>query len=150
MERPSDKNAYQAKHALLLLRSYVALIGEPLLPTLDAKPLYEAPFPVLSHNTAADPILTYGNLAAQQLWEMSWEDLTILPSRLTAEPNHRDQRAHMFEVMRETGFYRNYEGIRVSATGRRFQIRNATIWTLFDDMGQKCGEAATFTEFEYL
>jgi hypothetical protein len=34
----------------------------------------------LSLNTADDPVLTYGNLASQTLWEMSWLQLTLLPS----------------------------------------------------------------------
>ena len=116
----------------------------------SAKDLYHANFPILSHNTAADPILTYGNLAAQNLWELQWEELTALPSRLTAEPAHRDTRDAMFAEMRSKGFIENYSGVRISASGKRFEIRNAVIWSLMDNQGQKVGEAAMFQDYEFL
>ena len=109
-----------------------------------------APFPVLSHNTAADPVLTYGNLAAQELWEMNWEQLTAMPSRLTAEPAHRVQRDAMFAEMRAKGFIENYQGVRISASGRRFEIRKAVIWPLVGRDGAKLGEAATFQDYTFI
>lgn len=140
-------------HAQVLCRSFKALLGRDLVdgcslasPEECANALYNAPQIILSHDTSDDPCLTYANRAAQILWDMSWDDLIGLPSRKTAEPQHRDQRAAMFETMRKRGVVENYEGIRVSGTGKRFMIRNATIWTLTDDRGQKCGEAATFTD----
>ncbi len=147
MKQPSKLNHFQTKHANLLMHSYQRFTGRALLAEADAKSLYHAPFPVLSHNTADDPILTYGNLAAQRLWEMDWEALTQLPSRLTAEPMHRDQRSDMFEQMRTKGWIANYEGIRISATGKRFRIKNAIIWTVTDRAGQRIGEAATFKDY---
>lgn len=150
MDRPSDKNAYQADHAALLLRCYEERIGEPLIASDDPREVYEAPFAILSHDISEDPILTYGNLASQRLWDISWEELTQMPSRLTAEPGHRDQRAAMFEEMRKTGAIRNYEGVRIAKSGQRFRIRNATIWSLTDLNGDKVGEAATFKEYTLL
>ena len=150
MLEPSVGNHFQAEHATLLLQSFETLIGRPLLNGGDARALYHAPFPVLSHDGAADPILTYGNLAAQSLWEMGWAELTSLPSRLTAEPAHRDQRDAMFARMRARGFVDDYTGVRISATGKRFEIRKAIIWPLLDRRGHKRGEAATFSEYEVL
>lgn len=134
----------------MLCSSFRACTGFALNADEAAGALYHAPFPILSHNRSDDPILTYGNLKAQALWGMTWEELTQLPSRLTAEPTHRDQRAAMFEEMRRTGCIQNYEGIRISKTGRRFQIKDATIWTLTDTDGQIVGEAATFKEYTFL
>ncbi|MDH5580197.1 MAG: MEKHLA domain-containing protein, partial [Betaproteobacteria bacterium] len=57
-----------------------------------AQALFDAPFVVVSHGTEPDPILNYGNQAALDLWEMTWEQLTRTPSRHTAEPVHREER----------------------------------------------------------
>lgn len=150
MQEPLAKNGFQAAHAELLAMSFQRLLQRPLLEGATAQALYQAPFPILSHDGAADPVLTYGNLAAQALWEMPWEKLTSMPSRLTAEPAHRDQRDAMFAQMRQKGVIENYAGVRISATGKRFEIQNAVIWTLFDAQGQKCGEAACFHRWQVL
>ena len=150
MQEPSVENGYQAELVDLLLNSFAQVVGRPLLPDNSTKAVYCADFPVLAHNGAEDPVLTYGNLAAQKLWEMSWEALTVLPSRLTAETAHRAQRDAMFAEMRANGFIENYSGVRISASGRRFEIRNAVIWPLLNETGQKVGEAATFKEYSFL
>ncbi|KIC39261.1 MEKHLA domain-containing protein [Leisingera sp. ANG-M7] len=149
MQVPGPENSYQAAHAELLLTSFLNVTGRTLLNRADAEALYHAPFPVLSHNTAADPVLTYGNLAAQALWEMGWEQLTAMPSRLTAEPAHREQREAMFAQMRAKGFIEDYAGVRTSASGRRFEIRGAVIWPLLGPDGVKLGEAASFREYGF-
>lgn len=146
---------HDTTHAQRLCRSFKSLLRKNLLPDLEtgtdlAQALYQAPQIILSHNTDDDPKLTYANLAAQSLWEMSWDDLIGTPSRKTAEPQHRGQRAAMFDDMRLKGFTEKYEGERVSATGKRFLIQNAIIWTLHDENGVKCGEAATFSQFTLL
>ena len=148
MQIPSPENQFQADHAALMMASYERLLGRPLAE--NAKALYHCDAVVLSHDGAADPVLTYGNLAGQRLWEMGWDQLTALPSRLTAEPAHQAQRDAMFDEMRRKGFIENYNGVRISASGRRFEIRNAVIWPLVDAAGVKKGEAATFTEWQYL
>ncbi len=146
---PNVENEFWADHVALLVESFMRTTGRPLI-SGDAKALYEADFVVLSHNTAADPILTYANLRAQGLWERNWDEMTQMPSRLTAEPDERAARATLFEALKGQGYLDNYEGIRVSATGRRFAIRNAIIWTLTDQNGQHQGEAATFKEVEFI
>ena len=148
MQIPSPKNQFQADHAALMMASYERLLGRPLAESAEA--LYHSDAVVLSHDGAADPVLTYGNLTAQTLWEMGWDQLTTLPSRLTAEPAHRAQRDTMFAEMRAKGFIENYNGIRISASGIRFEIRNAVIWPLLDAAGVKRGEAASFTEWQLL
>ncbi|MEJ2035854.1 MAG: MEKHLA domain-containing protein [Maritimibacter sp.] len=150
MQAPAPENAFQAAHAGLIMESFARLLGRPLLADADAKALYHADLIVLSHDGADDPVLTYGNLAAQRLWEMSWEALTALPSRLTAEPTEQALRDAMFAQMREKGFIEDYAGIRISATGKRFEIRNAVIWPLLDEDGGKHGEAACFADYAFL
>jgi hypothetical protein len=48
------------------------------------------------------------------------------------------------------GFISDYSGIRVSSTGRRFQIENATIWNLTDPHGKPVGQAAMFDDWRYV
>jgi len=115
-----------------------------------ARRLYEAPFVLVSHGTQLDPILNYGNAAAQLLWEMSWEELTRTPSRLTAETLERDERARLLAAVAAQGFIDDYAGVRISKTGRRFLIHRATVWNLITEEGESCGQAATFSVWEFL
>ncbi|MFM7293181.1 MAG: MEKHLA domain-containing protein [Planctomycetia bacterium] len=136
-------------HVQLLLDSFARFVGRELVPR-DAPPLeqarrvFEAPFVVVSHGTEADPVLNYGNRTALGLWEMTWAALTRTPSRLTAEPLHRDERARLLERTRTVGFVDDYAGIRVSSAGRRFRIEQAIVWNLVDASGTLRGQAATF------
>ena len=140
---------FSVEHVLLLLDSFARLLGRELIArdgsaTEQATRLFQTPFVVVSHGTEADPVLNYGNAAALALWEMSWGELTRTPSRLTAEPVHRDERARLLARTREHGFVDDYSGIRISKTGRRFRIEQAIVWNLTDATGAYCGQAATF------
>jgi len=143
------------QQAQLMLDSYSRHTGRQLLersddPIDEARRLYHAPFVVVSHGTQADPILNYGNLLAQQLWEMDAQTLTSIPSRLTAEPMHRDERAEMMARALRDGFVDDYRGIRISRTGKRFLIERAVIWNLQDAAGRRLGQAATFSDWKPL
>ena len=48
------------------------------------------------------------------------------------------------------GFVEGYEGVRISAKGRRFHISNATIWNVTDEAGKPAGQAATFARWTFL
>jgi hypothetical protein len=140
---------FSVEHVQLLLDSFARLLGRELIPrdgsaAEQATRLFQAPFIVVSHGTEVDPVLNYGNAAALALWEMSWDELTRTPSRLTAEPVHRDERARLLARTREHGFVDDYSGIRISKTGRRFRIEQAIVWNLTDAAGQHRGQAATF------
>jgi hypothetical protein len=129
--------------------------GRDLLPGLFnplglAKNILEAPFVLVSHGTEADPILNYGNAAALQLWEMTWDELTRTPSRLTAEAPNRTERAQLLAAVTANGFIDDYSGIRISKTGRRFRIAQATVWNLLDERGHYAGQSATFSRWEFL
>lgn len=136
-------------HVQLLLDSFARLLGRELISRqgsaeAQAERLFQAPFVVVSHGTEADPILNYGNAAALALWEMDLATLTRTPSRLTAEPVHRDERARLLERTRRDGYVDDYAGIRISSTGRRFRIEQAIVWNLVDAAGMHRGQAATF------
>ena len=49
---------------------------------------------VLAHNTEPDPIFIYGNKAAQACFGYTWDELTSLRSRLSAEEPKREERRH--------------------------------------------------------
>jgi hypothetical protein len=155
MEKPSPANNFQARHVRLLLSSFRRFVGRPLidegLNDLEAaRQIFFAPFVVLSHDAQADPHLTYGNKAALELWETDWTTLTGMPSRLTAEPVHRDERRRLLERTNQQGFIDNYSGIRVSVKGRRFQIEGATLWNLINAMDERVGQAAMFERYRFL
>ena len=81
---------------------------------------------------------------------MEWDSFTTTPSRRTAEPMERAERDRFFEAVTANGYVDNCTGIRISSTGRRFYIMNATVWNLVDDIGNYRGQAAAFSEYRYL
>jgi hypothetical protein len=115
-----------------------------------AEQVYQAPFVLVAHGTEADPVLNYGNATALTLWEMTWEELTRTPSRLTAEAPNREERARLLDTVMRHGFIDNYSGVRISKNGRRFRIEQATVWNLLTPEGSPCGQAAMFSHWEML
>jgi MEKHLA domain len=102
--QPSEENFYLQEHAARLLDSFTHWTGrslsDPNLPLMEqARRLFYAPFVVLSHNTAADPILNYANQAGLTLFALAWEELITLPSRRTAEPNEQAERARLLSTV---------------------------------------------------
>lgn len=135
-----------------LLDSYRQWLGSELLSRGDsdeddARRLFEAPFVVVAHGTETDPILNYANRAALNLWETDLASLLSMPSRLTAEPVHRDERAEMLARTARDGYIDDYSGIRIAATGKRFRIAQAIVWNVVDAEGAPSGQAATFSEW---
>ena len=126
------------------------LVAGSYSPAELAEKVFNARFVLVSHGTEVDPVLNYGNAAALKLWEMSWEELTHTPSRLTAEAPNREERARLLAAVTANGFIDNYSGVRISKTGRRFRIAQATVWNLIDERGIYCGQAARFEHWEFL
>lgn len=152
---PCAENDFLADHLSDVLRSYRKLTGKDLVPVEDdrlerARQIYEAPFFVASHDMSDDPVLNYGNRCAQELFAMSWEEFTSTPSRYTAEAPNREERERLLENVRSRGFIDDYSGVRISSDGRRFRIRRATVWDVSDSTGEKTGQAATFSHWDYL
>jgi hypothetical protein len=144
-------------HSQILAHSLKHWTGRELLPGISqagaaglAEKIFHAPFVLVSHGIEADPVLNYGNAAALALWEMSWEELTRTPSRLTAEAPNREERARLLAAVTTRGFIDDYSGVRISKTGRRFKISHATVWNLISESGRPCGQAALFDRWEFL
>ncbi|WP_424363681.1 MEKHLA domain-containing protein [Methylocystis parvus] len=154
-ELPADLWPRWIARSAALLNSHRDLTGRELIARggsaeEEAERLLAAPFVVVSHGTEADPVLNYGNRVALALWEMSAEQLLATPSRLTAEPMLREERERLLEQAARDGFFMGYEGVRISATGRRFRISNATVWNVTDAAGRPAGQAATFARWTFL
>jgi hypothetical protein len=155
MTEPIWRRPQIVGHTRVLLDSYARLIGSELLPRngsdqQQARGLFDASFVILSHGTESDPILNYGNAAALALWETDFETFIRMPSRLTAEAPRRDERARLLERVTRDGFIDDYSGVRISTTGKRFFINQATVWNLFDGEGRRIGQAATFSTWRTL
>ena len=146
-------------HSVRLVGSYRTLTGRNLFgqaegPDEDAVEiaiaLYSAPFVVVSHGTQLDPVLSYGNRAALELWGMSWEEFIQTPSRFTAEQPEREERARLLEAVSTHGFIDNYSGVRISKSGRRFRIERAIVWNVLNGNGERAGQAATFADWKWI
>jgi MEKHLA domain len=142
-------------HTECLARCLRHWAGRDLMPGIaDGRELsqrvFEAPFVLVSHGTEADPVLNYGNQSALKLWDISWDELTRMPSRLTAEAPNREERARLLERVTRDGFIHDYSGVRIAKSGRRFRISRATVWNLLSLDGRPCGQAAMFSEWAYI
>ena len=151
---PDPDNQFLPIEARLILDSYQHFLGKPCFESVSlintAQMLYEAPFAVVAHDTQADPIFGYANRMVQNAFEMNWAEITSIPSRQSAEPVLQDERQALLQRVQQFGFIDDYSGIRISKTGKRFWIRNATVWNLIDVNGVRVGQAARFDHWDYL
>lgn len=152
---PSSANYYLAAHIECLLVSLRRLTGRNLVnPNLtreeQARRIFDAPFVVLSHNMDAAPILNYANRSGLELFELTWQELVVTPSRQTAELVYRAERDRLLSEVAARGFIDDYHGVRISKHGRRFEITRATVWNVLDDRGAPYGQAATFDAWRFI
>ncbi len=106
--------------------------------------LWNAPRAIVAHGTEADPVFFYGNRLALQLFEMSFDEFVRLPSRLSAEPLAREERALLLDRVTRQGYVDGYSGMRIARSGKRFMIADGTVWNLVDEQGRLRGQAAVF------
>ncbi|GAB4816513.1 hypothetical protein N2152v2_003559 [Parachlorella kessleri] len=143
-------------HNLLLVESHFRKVGRPILEgeieiSEVAKALWNAPFVVLAHDKGPEPKFVYGNKAALELWECSWDELVGTPSRRSAEDKVeiQEDRQGLLDTADKKGFVDDYEGWRVSFTGRRFKIMRATLFNVEAPSGDLKGQAVVIPEWEY-
>ena len=136
----------------LIAQSFARLTGKSLVADAGdiAQALWDAPLAIVAHGTQADPVFFFGNRQALALFEMSPQDFIALPSRLSAEPALRSERAALMARVTRDGFIDDYSGVRISATGRRFRIQKATVWNLDDAAGTRHGQAAAFGDWTFV
>ncbi len=159
MLEPSSDNQYLADHVGLLTQSFKNLTNTELLIEHSgeqegvwelAKRLFYAPCMVVSHNTDPDPIFNYGNQTALKLFELSWQELTNLPSRHSASAIEQVERSLLLKTVSEQGYIDNYSGVRISKTGKRFLLQNAIVWNLIDAQGKYRGQAAVCHHWNFM
>jgi hypothetical protein len=142
--------AFNLEFLDLLTGSHLRYLGYPLVSAgrsseETAQWLYEeSPQCVLVHNTASDPYFIYANKAAQACFEYSWDEMISLPSRLSAEAPDRAERQRLLDKVTRNGFAKDYCGVRITKSCRRFWIENVTLWQLVDREGILHGQAAAF------
>jgi PAS domain-containing protein len=136
----------------LIVDSYARIVGSSLVaPGQGTSWLYnDAPFVLVAHNSASDPRFIYANKAAQALFEYSWDEFITLPSQLSAEAPNRAERQQLLDAVARNGFMRGYRGVRISKSGRRFQMEDGIVWQLIDQDGTPRGQAATFSVWKDL
>ena len=151
---PLDQ-VFLARQTRILCASYQHWTGLQLIEAVPDSPetvqlLFTAPFAVASHDTQPDPIFNYANRQALQLFGMTWEEITHLPSRHSAEAGLQEGRVKLLKRVERNGFVDGYSGVRIAKDGKRFMIRNATVWNLLDEKGVYCGQAVRIGEWRAL
>ena len=158
MDKPLT-NPFYLEHGARLLESFQHLTGNDLLAyngmNRDAslsiiEQLDTAPFVLLSHGLGDDPIFNFGNKIALELFEISWQDLTKMPSRLSAETINQADREYLLNTVTRQGYIDDYSGVRISAKGKRFMIKQAIVWNIIDAKANYYGQAAVFSQWDFL
>jgi len=153
---PTEENGFLYPYIGLLRNSFRHWTGRDLLnPRLDdrdgARFLFHAPFAVAAQDTAKDPLFSYANRTALNLFAMRWEEFTALPSRLSAEPAKQDERERLLEKVATRGFVDGYSGVRIGRHGRRFMIEDAMVWDVRNASGGSSeGLAVMFKRWQLL
>ncbi|MCY1394521.1 MEKHLA domain protein [compost metagenome] len=102
----------------------------------------QAPFALLAHDTSADPRFIYVNASAKRAFGYSEAEFIGLPSRLSARPNARAERAVVLDAVARTGYASGYTGVRVKKDGSLFCIERGELWCFNDAQGNPAGQAA--------
>jgi len=154
--KPSEENDFLCQHVVILrasLRHFAKReLVDPRMSDKDAaRFLFQAPFAVVSHDAAKDPVFNYANQTALSLFAMTWEQFTSLPSRLSAETVKQEGREEILRLVKDYGFMEGYSGIRIGRHGRRFLIEEALVWNLLGGPGRLYkGQAALFKDWKLL
>jgi hypothetical protein len=152
---PSDENRYLKDYIFLITNSLKKLTGIEIVDSSlnieeQAKQVFHSGYVLLAHNASNEPIFNYANQKALQLFEMSWDEFTNMPSKYSAESDERGKREKLLAEVEEKGYSKNYSGIRISKTGRRFEIKDVIIWNVYDAENNRIAQAAVFDEYNYV
>ena len=152
---PDLSTLFYIDHARLLCSSYQRWTGKQLISGHEKKgnlalALFEAPFALVSHGTETVSVFNFGNKIALELFELDWEQFIQLPSRNSADGDNQEDRKRLMARVKNEGYATDCTGVRISASGRRFLIEGATVWNVVDEQGGYYGQAAIFSQWEFL
>ncbi len=152
---PGSENGYLKEYITLITKSLkklanIEIVDFSLSMEEQAKQAFNADYVLLAHNGSSDPTFNYANQTALDLFEMPWEEFIGMPSKYSAESDERGTREAFLAEVAEKGYSKNYSGIRISKTGKRFEIKNVMLWNVYDADNNRIGQAALFCEYEYL
>jgi hypothetical protein len=139
-----DLDEQLRRRLALIADSYLRLTGQALLNDPTPERLWNAPCVIVAHGSEADPVFFYGNRLALEVFAMDFAGFTRLPSRYSAEPLEREERARLLERVSRDGFIDDY------ASGQRFRIEQAVVWNLIDEKGVCHGQAASFDRWQMI
>src|SRR5688500_5000274 len=117
----------------LIAESFARLAGRSLVGAASGEleaALWQARHALGAHGTEPEPQFFYGNRLALELFEMRAAEFIGLPSHRSAEPARRDERARMLARLEQDDLIGDYAGVRLAASGRRFEISGACVWNL--------------------
>lgn len=151
----STANRILDSHRLAFGTTLIAPLAADATPEQWAQALFASERVVLAHDgndPAGDPgpRLIYANRAALALWRRPWAEMVGMPSRLTAEPMARQERARALLRTQSQQAISNYSGIRIDSQGRRFRIDGARVFSLRNEAGEPCGQAACFSRWHWI
>jgi benzoyl-CoA reductase/2-hydroxyglutaryl-CoA dehydratase subunit BcrC/BadD/HgdB len=154
-QQPQHDNQYFLNHLILLEQSLRKVSNKSFIIDNvnceeDAQKVYASSTILLSHNNQPDPVFNYANKSAHSLFEMDWDEFTSLPSKFSAEAVNQQERQKLLDEVSRNGYISNYTGIRIAKSGKRFYIRNALVWNVFDNSDSYIGQAAMFDTWEYI
>lgn len=152
---PSSENSYLKDYIHQITGSLkklanIEIVDFSLSLEDQAQQAFNSDYVLLAHNASNEPIFNYANQTALRLFEMSWAEFTSMSSKYSAESDERGKREQFLAEVTEKGYSKNYSGIRISKTGRRFEIKNVILWNVYDSENNRIGQAALFDEYDYL
>jgi hypothetical protein len=153
---PAAENHWHGAFVCRVMSAFTRATGRDLVaeagidPSAPGLSIQFGNFALLTHRGDGDATLNYGNGLALRLWECDWAQFTAMSSRDTAPRDGRQAREAMMEEVAHKGFVRGYCGERISRGGRRFVIRDVTVWRLRDVDGTPFGVAAFVPRVTYL
>ena len=109
-----SSNDYHREHIVIMLDNLKRWTNYDLIKeygfSLDrlGEQVFNADFYLLSHNTATDPVLTYGNQQVLDRWEVSWQELISMRSSDTAKSVDRSQRSMLMAQVKQHNYISGY------------------------------------------
>lgn len=148
-------NDFLENHGRLLIDSFIRQTKRPLpkaenQEVVNPSQLFGAHYAVVSHDTQQTPVFNYANKTALKLFELNWQDFTTMPSHKSAEAVTQFERDRLLSEVSQKGFIDNYQGIRISASGRRFKIEEAVVWNIVDESRKYHGQAALLSRWMFV